>query len=269
VPRVAENASAAKRLEVENLGYCKNKVIRRHMFRHPEKIVKCCIGKAPSCYVQQGIAGNATSVRYSLGVRVVNLVQGSHAGRTAALVVCAAVVAGSCSDAADFGRHRKSRETDTYQSRDAAATVPADAGGADTTASMPVTSASVDEVGELYEEQRCPDAVQRIERVECDPLAETDPDRVSDCPEFEGCYPYVQYPSAPCEPETFGTRCSLAGTGLQGQACSATRCAPGFLCVVTGRGMQCAELCRLPGVNTCADGFICGSLDIDGFGVCI
>lgn len=173
-----------------------------------------------------------------------------------------------CSDAAEFGRHRKSRQLDPAEVEDArVSTESPDAGLGPNT--VPSTAPSIDEIGDLYEEEHCPDAVQRVERVECDPLAETDPERVSDCPEFEGCYPYVQYPSAPCEPETFGTRCDFAGTGLQGEPCAATRCAPGFLCVVTGRGMECAELCPLPGINSCAPGFICGSLDIDGFGVCI
>lgn len=185
------------------------------------------------------------------------------------VAVLGVLVAGSsCADAADFGTHRKNSAFDPFDVSDGAVgeTAPDAGTGAETT---PTTAASIDEVGDLYEEQHCPDAVQRVEKIECDPLAETDPERSSDCPEFEGCYPYVHYPSAPCEPETFGTRCDLAGTGLQGDGCNDIRCAPGFLCVVTGRGMECAELCPLPGVNSCADGLICGSLDIDGFGVCI
>lgn len=175
----------------------------------------------------------------------------------------------ACSDAAEFGKHRKSRASENFDVNDASVTATRSDAGVAPSTSTSITTSSIDEVGELYDEERCPDAVQRVERVECDPLAETDPDRSSDCPEFQGCYPYVHYPSAPCEPETFGTRCDVAGTGLQGESCSFARCAPGYLCVVTGRGLQCAELCRLPGINTCAGGFICGSLDIDGFGVCI
>lgn len=179
-----------------------------------------------------------------------------------------AVVAAGCSDAASFGSRRvqpgEESSLDLWPSSEPESSE--ETGGTDSTVTTvsPPPATTINEVGDPFEEEQCPDAIQRIESTECDPLGGQD-----QCAPDEGCYPYVQYPNSRCEPETFGTRCDVAGPGLQGQPCTGQRCAHGFLCVVTGRGTECAELCRMPGPNTCPDGFICGSLDIDGFGVCI
>jgi len=170
-----------------------------------------------------------------------------------------------CSDAAPFGTHRAQpgdhgvnpQPTDEPQpSSDVPTIAP--------TSQPPAPAPSDDELGDPFEEEQCPDVPQRVERSECDPLGAPE-----QCPTNQGCYPYVHYPTSRCEPERFGTRCDTAGPGQQGDHCSGQRCAHGYLCVVTGRGTECAELCRMPGPNTCPDGLICGSLDIDGFGVCI
>lgn len=177
----------------------------------------------------------------------------------------------ACSDAAEFDTRRSTSHPTVPPSAlmDAAVPsaepTPSATSPRPTIAPMPTAPPPIDEVGDVYDDPGCPEAMQRVEESECDPL-----DDALQCDEGMGCFPYVDYPSAPCAPETFGARCAQAGTGTQGEPCSQSlRCAHGFLCVVTSRGTECAELCKLPGENTCAAGFICGSLDIDGYGVCI
>jgi hypothetical protein len=90
----------------------------------------------------------------------------------------------------------------------------------------------------------------------------------SGCFSDEACVPFVDYPNEACKPEIFGTRCIAAGKGVQGDPCSTSGCADGFLCVATGHGTRCAELCPLPGEDTCPPGLLCGGVDIEGYGVC-
>jgi hypothetical protein len=116
---------------------------------------------------------------------------------------------------------------------------------------------------EVFDDPGCPEKIEPLVEETCSPF-----DSAGTCIGDWGCYPYVDYPSSPCEPERFGTRCEPAGSGVQGDDCRAEGCAPGFLCVASGQGTLCAELCPLPGPNTCAAGLICGSVDIQGFGVC-
>jgi hypothetical protein len=101
-------------------------------------------------------------------VRVVNLGLGSQGGGRLARVGLSlsllALVFG-CSDAAEFGTHRKSRAVDEFERPDASETHSPDDAGAQPTSSMPEPATSIDEVGDLYEEERCPDAVQRLEKV--------------------------------------------------------------------------------------------------------
>lgn len=113
-----------------------------------------------------------------------------------------------------------------------------------------------------FEEPGCPEPAERLQRIACERDVE------DACPAGQGCFPFVNYPANPCEPETFGTRCEPVGDAVQGQSCVRRNCADGFLCVSTGGGTQCAQICELPGPNTCAAGLICGSVDIEGFGVC-
>lgn len=181
------------------------------------------------------------------------------------LVLPLATALFGCSDAAEFGTRRgEPGDSLNAVSSPADSSTSASPSSSTVTTALPVPSATTNEVGDPFNEVRCPEQAQRIESTECDPLAEQ-----TQCPAGEGCFPYVDYPTSRCEPETFGTRCAPAGAGMQGDPCAGERCAHGFLCVVTSRGTECARLCRMPGPNTCPDGFICGSLDIDGFGVCI
>lgn len=126
-------------------------------------------------------------------------------------------------------------------------------------------SASIDAFEE-YVDPGCPDAPAPVFDYTCDPLDPT----AQDCPEGEACYPYVDYPSDPCEAEVYGSYCLTSGTGAQGEYCwSAFDCAPGFVCVVSGAGDQCVRICSLTDPSTCPDGQICEPLDVAGFGGCL
>jgi hypothetical protein len=78
----------------------------------------------------------------------------------------------------------------------------------------------------------------------------------------------VDYPTGPCDREEYGTQCAAEGFGRQGDACETGRCAGGFICVVTGQGDQCIELCVLDGPRTCPAGLVCQPVDVEGFGGC-
>jgi hypothetical protein len=98
---------------------------------------------------------------------------------------------------------------------------------------------------------------------DCDPFAAS-----SGCSRGEACYPFVDYPTGPCDREEYGTRCAPAGSGRQGDACEQGRCAQGFVCVVTGQGNQCIELCRIERAGVCPAGLVCLPIDVEGFGGC-
>ena len=112
----------------------------------------------------------------------------------------------------------------------------------------------------------CPPASELPTINECDPLAP-----VSGCLAGQSCFPSVEYPSGPCEVERYGTRCLLAGPGTQGDSCASQACAADHICVSTGRGTQCARLCRLDAdaPRVCAPGLLCLPIDIKGFGGCL
>jgi hypothetical protein len=112
----------------------------------------------------------------------------------------------------------------------------------------------------------CPPVVTRPPVDECNPL-----DEPSGCPAGESCFPFVDYPSGPCEVERFGAVCLLAGPGTQGDSCARDACAADHICVSTGRGTQCARLCALAAdaPKVCAPGLLCLPIDIEGFGGCL
>lgn len=119
---------------------------------------------------------------------------------------------------------------------------------------------------EEYIDPGCPEVVPPITDFRCDPYDQTN----GICGPGEGCFIYVQYPREPCGQEIYGSYCALAGTGVQGDPCGGgQRCAAGFTCVVTGSGTQCVELCPLSGDDTCAPGFVCEPIDVEGMGGCL
>ncbi|MBI5532366.1 MAG: hypothetical protein HY898_06610 [Deltaproteobacteria bacterium] len=116
-----------------------------------------------------------------------------------------------------------------------------------------------------YADPGCPDAPPPIIDKQCEPLKAPP----GDCLEGEACYPYVIYPSAPCEAETYGAMCEPAGTGQQNEPCYGEPCAPGHVCVITGAGTVCVQLCSLTQPGSCPDGLVCESIDVTGYGGCL
>jgi hypothetical protein len=116
-----------------------------------------------------------------------------------------------------------------------------------------------------YVDPGCPDASAPIYDFQCDPYNQNN----GDCLPTEGCYIYVQYPSEACEPEVYGAICAPAGSGTQGEPCGGGDCSPGFVCVVSGSGTQCVQLCQLSGEDGCPTGLVCEAIDVEGFGGCL
>ncbi len=117
-----------------------------------------------------------------------------------------------------------------------------------------------------YVEEVCPAPSQApAPLLECNPFTQP-----SGCAEGEGCYPFAVYPDDPCAPETFGSECLRAGSGGQGDSCRGDAdCGPGFACIVSSFGTECAALCPRLAVEPCSPGLICAAIDVDGFGVCL
>jgi hypothetical protein len=116
--------------------------------------------------------------------------------------------------------------------------------------------------GGTYVDPGCPDAAPPPPIKDCDPFG------VNTCKSGEACYPFVQYPSKPCEQEIFGAICAPVGNGVQGDPCGASNCAGGFVCVVTGQGTECVQLCDLFGAAKCPQGLFCVPIDVEGIGGC-
>lgn len=112
----------------------------------------------------------------------------------------------------------------------------------------------------------CPPMAPAPPANECDPLA---PD--ASCPPDQACFPFVIYPSRPCEVERYGARCQPVGPGVQGDPCSRQGCAAEHICISTGRGTQCARICSFAAdaPDVCEPGLLCLPIDIEGFGGCL
>ncbi len=116
-----------------------------------------------------------------------------------------------------------------------------------------------------YVDPGCPDAPPPITDFQCDPYKQNS----GDCQIGEGCYIYVQYPEEACQEEIYGAYCALAGPGSQGDPCGGgPDCGAGLVCVITGFGTQCVQLCPLSGSSGCSDGLTCEAIDVEGFGGC-
>lgn len=114
-----------------------------------------------------------------------------------------------------------------------------------------------------YEDPGCPPQEPLPHQKECELF-----DGPSGCGFGLSCFPFVQYPTEPCGQEIYGTLCLPAGTGRQGDPCSGEPCAAAHVCVITGQGTQCAQVCPLTGEDDCPPGLVCGSVDVEGVGVC-
>jgi hypothetical protein len=116
-----------------------------------------------------------------------------------------------------------------------------------------------------YVDPGCPEAGPPIQDLQCDPYHQGN----GDCPPDQGCYIYVQYPPDACTQEVYGAACAPAGVAQQGESCEQELCAPGFVCVVSGEGVQCVALCNLSGEDGCPPGLVCEPIDVEGFGGCL
>jgi len=117
-----------------------------------------------------------------------------------------------------------------------------------------------------YEDPGCPNKPPPLEQFDCDPYLQGN----GDCPAGEGCYIFVDYPTEPCGQEIYGSFCSPEGGGQQGDSCGGGMdCAGGYVCLITGSGTQCAQLCQLAGESGCPPGLVCEPIDVVGFGGCL
>ena len=117
-----------------------------------------------------------------------------------------------------------------------------------------------------YVDPGCPDSGPPITQFMCDPFNQNN----GECNGGEGCFIFVQYPQEPCGQEIYGAGCAPAGFGGQGDPCMGFQdCGGGFVCVVSGSGNQCIQLCPLTGKDGCAPGLSCEPIDVEGFGGCL
>ena len=117
-----------------------------------------------------------------------------------------------------------------------------------------------------YDDPGCMDHPPPMEEYTCDPFKLTG----NGCMAGEACFIYVQYPSEPCGQEIYGSYCAPAGNGGQGDGCEGGNdCSPGHVCVITGSGTQCVQLCKLEGPSGCESGLVCEPIDVKGFGGCL
>lgn len=129
----------------------------------------------------------------------------------------------------------------------------------------PKPDAGKDALDEFFD-PGCPDAGPPPTDFQCDPYNQGN----GDCAFGEGCYIYVVYPQNPCDQEQYGAYCAPEGWGQQGDPCAGGQeCGAGLVCVVTGSGTQCVELCSLDGQDGCPSGFVCEPIDVEGFGGCL
>jgi hypothetical protein len=117
-----------------------------------------------------------------------------------------------------------------------------------------------------YVDPGCPDAGPPISDFQCDPYAQGN----GQCAPGDGCFIYVQYPEEPCGQEIYGSVCAPQGPGQQGDGCGgALDCSGGYVCVISGSGNQCVQLCALAGEDGCPSGLVCEPIDVEGFGGCL
>ena len=132
-----------------------------------------------------------------------------------------------------------------------------------TSSTMPLDD---DDTPPPIDDPGCPDPKPPIKDFQCDPYNQGNGDCLAD----EACYIFVQYPNQPCGQEVYGAYCSPAGPGKQGDGCAgALDCSSGFVCVISGSGNQCIQLCQLKGISGCPPGLICEPIDVEGFGGCL
>ena len=111
----------------------------------------------------------------------------------------------------------------------------------------------------------CPDAPAPKTDYRCDPLKKAP----GDCKAGQACYPWVEYPTEPCEHEIYHAGCFPAGTGKQGDPCGSSTCAAGYACVASGAGNVCVAMCKPGTPGGCPEGLVCHTTDVPGIGGCL
>jgi len=152
------------------------------------------------------------------------------------------------------------------------APAPTDAGDEDAfveaglpEADPPFEDAGASDARDGYVEPDCPEVEPKPPILQCDPFATP-----TGCPPGEACRPFVEYPRHECDTERYGAVCVAAGSGQQGDPCGGGEgCADGFVCVISGAGVQCVKLCRLDQHGACENGLVCEPIDVPGFGGCL
>lgn len=111
----------------------------------------------------------------------------------------------------------------------------------------------------------CPDTPPPKTDYKCDPFKPG----TGDCKSGQACYPWVEYPTEPCEFEIYRSGCYPAGSGKQGEPCGASSCAAGFACVASGAGNVCVAMCKPGTPGGCPEGLVCNTTDVPGIGGCL
>lgn len=130
----------------------------------------------------------------------------------------------------------------------------------------PPPDAYPEDVTSDYVPPTCPDAEPPPVDEQCDLFAE-----VSGCDPGLSCFPYVEYPDPDdeCAEERYGTECLYAGWGRQGDPCTGGDCAANHICVLTGDGTTCLEICATNRSDGCPAGLVCEPIDAQpGVGGC-
>ncbi len=134
------------------------------------------------------------------------------------------------------------------------------------TGGEPVDAGKEKDAFEEYVDPGCPDKPPPAYEYDCDPYNQGN----GDCAPGDACYIFVQYPSEACGQEIYGAFCAPAGSGGQGAPCNGgLDCQAGYVCVVSGSGNQCIQLCSLTGDDGCPPGMVCEPIDVEGFGGCL
>jgi hypothetical protein len=117
-----------------------------------------------------------------------------------------------------------------------------------------------------FEDPGCPDLVPPDAVIECDVFTP------GACGDGFACKPQLDHPfGSGCDQQVLNMRCTLPGTGQQGDGCDngMVDCGEGFICVVgASHGARCLRMCPLDGSTRCPSGYVCGPTDADGIGVC-
>lgn len=140
-------------------------------------------------------------------------------------------------------------------------------GGAGGSTSQPLTggtSTGGQQVISTYTPQGCADAAVPEIQSSCDLFGDS-----SECGDGRGCHPLIRTSQDPCVAAQYYFACITVGTGTQGDRCGSSRCAAGYICVVTSAGTHCQKACDTSNpISSCGPGMRCEPIDVPGVGTC-